>query len=428
MRSQIWMLMILLAGTGVALDAAPKDDAYHYMRNGIDDHLYNEWWYFNGVANGSQFVVTYLIGDPDNITSQRRIQVQAVLLEDGRAPVVAVHHSRGFGGDRSSPTFEVDRSGFMPEDERGLSVWGQAEDTSTGEPVSWELLYEPAADPFFGIPVQSRVGHLEGDWARWLVYMPSAHVKGTFHLQDRTVDVSGVGYHDHWWGRFDLSDPEILWAQASKPEEGLSLALGEVRGEQRAVYIVAALDGEEVGFSGGRAKLNVTALSFDPQTSRIYPSAYTVEADNGEWRLNMTVRSLKAVPLILAATPPAPSPLIFYQVSLIEGTLISRSGEERSFDLMGLSGFVTRRLHPIYGRVSLTGVHNVTAANERTGQRKEASATADGWFSIDADYDDYMANSTSPWISEGDRVLLEADGTRVTLEVEMELDGQRADI
>jgi hypothetical protein len=33
--------------------------------------------------------------------------------------------------------------------------------------------------------------------------------------------------------------------------------------------------------------------------------------------------------------------------------------------------------------------------------------TSEGWFSFDADYLDYLTNSTAPWIADGDRVRLE---------------------
>jgi hypothetical protein len=37
----------------------------------------------------------------------------------------------------------------------------------------------------------------------------------------------------------------------------------------------------------------------------------------------------------------------------------------------------------------------------------------EGWFSFDADYSDYLTNSTDPWIANGDMVRLEiSDGVR----------------
>jgi hypothetical protein len=46
------------------------------------------------------------------------------------------------------------------------------------------------------------------------------------------------------------------------------------------------------------------------------------------------------------------------------------------------------------------------AENQRTGQKKTAKATADGWFSLDADYEDFLAEGTAPWVANNDRITL----------------------
>ena len=76
--------VLFLSGVGLGADASMKDDAFHYMKNGINDQIYNEWWYFNVVSNESQLFVVYLISDPDNLTLSRKIQVLAVVMEDDK--------------------------------------------------------------------------------------------------------------------------------------------------------------------------------------------------------------------------------------------------------------------------------------------------------------------------------------------------------
>jgi hypothetical protein len=98
----IAVVALFLSGTGWAVDASPKDNAYHYMANGVDDQLYNEWWYFDVADNDTMFQVVYLLSDPDNISSERKIQVQAVVMQDGEPHLIGQHHSRGYGGDRNS--------------------------------------------------------------------------------------------------------------------------------------------------------------------------------------------------------------------------------------------------------------------------------------------------------------------------------------
>jgi len=426
---------LLLSSSGLAADAAPKDDAYHYMKNGVDDNLYNEWWHFDLAGNGTQLSLIYLLSDPENITSSRMLQVWAVVWEDDGEPIIGVRNSRGFGGDRNSPTFDLDQCGFSPEDGSGLKVWGTIESQGDKVPVSWDLSYKPAAEPWYAIPIQAHVGHLKGDWMKWLVYMPSANVTGSLILGNRSVPIEGTGYHDHCWGRWALDDPELLLTQASLPEEGFSLALMETSGEQKNAYLGVQLPGRIAAFSGKQIRLNVTDLAFDIREARSYPSAYEVEARNGDFSLNLMVRVQKSMPLAISYPPPLPGIVAFILPSEVQGVLRSKSGEEFQFDAAGFSAYSTLRLHPLFGRINSTDARNatVTAVNMRTGQRKMERASFDGWFSLDADYADYLADRKSPWVADGDRVLLSAgtdpgEGNASTISIDLKSERQRVDL
>ena len=341
------IIFFFLSGAGAAADASPKDDAYHYMKNGIDDQLYNEIWRFDGMDNGTQFMITFLLSDPDNLTASRKIQVHAVVLQEGRPPLQGSHQSQGYGGDRNSPMFEIDKSGFSPDQapNPNLKVWGEVLDEATGEPISWDLVYQPAATPWFSIPVQQHIGHIKGDWMKWLVYMPSANVTGSIIIGNRTHEIAGMGYHDHYWGRFALNDPQITWAEASVPGDGFSLTLGEIQGEERNAFLGIKKDGKTIKFSGKQIKIDHTNFSFDNMTAEVYPSSYNVSAENGDYILDLAVSVQESVPMMVDYPAPMPGYLDFQQYSLLQGTLKSKSGEEYSFRQSGFSGFATGWLH-----------------------------------------------------------------------------------
>jgi hypothetical protein len=443
----IIIIFFFLPFVGAAADAAPKDDAYHYMKNGVDDQLYNELWRFNGADNSSQFMITFLLSDPENLSSSRKIQVQAVVLQEGKPPLQGSHQSRGYGGDRNSPMFDIDKNGFSSEQapSQNLKVWGEVLDETTGEAIAWDLVYQPAASPWFSIPVQPHIGHLTGDWMRWLVYMASANVSGSITIGNRTLNISGTGYHDHIWGRFALNDPEITWAQASVPQDSFSLTLGEIKGEERNAFLGIKKDGETIKFSEKQIKINYTNYAFDNFTAAIYPSGYNVSAKNGDFILDLNVSVQKSVPTIVDYPAPSPSHLAFQQYSLLQGRLRSKSGEEYSFRVPGFSGFMTQRLHPIFGRLNITDPYSaatpanitLTATNERTNQMKVARVASSGFYSVDANYTDYLANSGAPWVADGDKVRLEmkldmsesqGSGNSTVLSIDLSKDRQEANL
>ena len=483
----ILLFAFLLSGA-LAVDASPKDDAYHYMKNGVDDQIYNEWWYFNGIDNDTQFMILYLVSDPENLTGSRKLQSWAVVLEDGKSPVIGVRQSRGFGGDFNSPTFDLDQSGFSPSDSSGIMIHGSIPKKGTADApssIKWDLDYQPSLAPWFGIPVQSHIGHLKGDWMKWLVYMPSANVSGSIVVDNQTLNIDGVGYHDHCWGRWALNDPTSVWLETSNPVEGFSISLAEIAGEQKNTFMGLKYNDKTVAFSSKQVKLNVTDFAFDPGTGVVYPAKYEVVAENGEYRLDLMAKVKKSVPIRLDYQPPAPSLVVFGQVADLQGVLKEKNGGEYQFDAAGFTGYSSPLLHPIYGKVgsekddlaqvnlsqsnstqsNLTktnstktnstqtnstqtnstqtnstqsnstqsnstpsridstqfklaesadiGAITVMAENQRTGQKKTAKATSEGWFSLDADYVDFLAESTAPWVANNDRITLSIlDGGR----------------
>jgi len=247
--------------------------------------------------------------------------------------------------------------------------------------------------------------------------MPSANVTGTVTIANHTMDISGVGYHDHNWGRFVFNDPKWNFAQVSKPQDGFSLVVGDAWGEQRNTALGLTSAGKPIKFTKKQIALNYTDFALDPQTSRTYPIAYKVTADNGEYLLDLNITVRKNVPLLVEYPSPKPSYVIFSQISDFQGTLKSKTGAEYGFDEIGFSEYTTHRLHPIFGKINDSegkdmGISNaglaIVATNERTGQTKKADPSSQGWFSIDASYADYLTNTSAPWVADGDRVRLSA--------------------
>lgn len=406
----VLIVFIFSCSSGLAAVPTLKDDAYHYLPNNIDDKLYNEWWYFNGVSNDTQFFFNYFLSDPDNITGQRRIEAIALVLEDGMPPLFGVHTSRGFGGDRSNPIIDIDQNGFSALNASTYRIFGSANDLQSDTPIAWDLTYTVAVSPWFPTPVQMHVGHLNGDWMKWLVYMPSAEVSGNITIGNQTRSINAVGYHDHNWGRWAFNDARWNWAQVSAPEDGFSLTLGDVLGEQRNTILGIQHAGELIKFSSSQVRLSYVNFSLDPLTFRTYPTAYKVEADNGDYRLNLTINVLKNVPLPVYYPKPIPSYIVFEQVSQFNGSLKPKKGVSYSFDKVGFSEYTTNKLHPIIGKVNATDPANITitATNERTGEVKTADPSSSGAFSFDCDFADYLANSKAPWVTDGDSVKVTA--------------------
>lgn len=425
-RPLIVLVLLAISCTGQGASPSYKDDAFHYLHNGIDDQLYNEWWYFNGVSDEGQFFVSYTISDPENKTGFRMIRATAAVLEDGKLPVIGYQDSQGFGADRNTPNLDIDKSGFSALNESAYRIWGSVRDPTTDAPLHWDLTYNAIVPPWFASPVQTQAGHMQNDWMKWLVYMPSAQVRGTLSWNDQSRNVSAVGYHDHNWGRWAFNDPQWNWAEVSIPEDDFSLALGEVVGANENVILGLNYQGEQIEFKNREINLSYQDFALDPVTARSYPAAYRVKADNGDWKLDLNISVEKNLPLVSPYPWPQVSYVIFEQVSNFEGRLRSRGGAEYQFEERGFSEYSTHLLHPVTGRVNASDPLsvNVFAANQRTGQTKAAEPSSQGWFSFDASFEDYLFNRTAPWVSDGDILIVTAtdgSGKEETAEIAIDM-------
>ncbi len=364
-------LIFLVNPCGAAVDASAEDDAFHYMKNGIDDQNYQEWWRFFVQDNETQIMLLYLLSDPDNISQNRKIEVQALAMQEGQPAAFGAHQSGGFGGDRRSPMLEIDGSGFSPQGESDLHVWGSVEGSAAGgEAISWDLTFQPLASPWFTIPVQAHLGYIAGDWIKWLVYMPSSQVRGRLTIGNRSLDILGKGYHDHSWGRFALSDLRMTTAWAAEPLDGFSLSLGEITGEQRLAFLGVEKEGKSIVFPQNKIKLTEIDRLLDNETGLGYPSTYRVEAESGEHKLNFTVDVLWTEATILDFKLPEPSRTIFHQRALVQGNLTSRSGEAYEFTEEGISVYWSVEPKPSGDEIdgdsviSPNGALNLSAKNQ----------------------------------------------------------------
>ena len=367
----LFSLIFLVNPCAAAVDASAEDDAYHYMKNGIDDQLYQEWWRFCVQDNETQLMLFYLLSDPDNISQNRKIEVQALAMQEGLPAAFGAHQSGGFGGDRRSPMLEIDGSGFSPRGESDLHVWGSVEGSAAGgEAISWDLTFQPLASPWFAIPVQARLGLLAGDWIKWLVYMPSAQVRGRLTIGNKSLDILGKGYHDHAWGRFDLANIRMTTAWAAEPLDGFSLSFGEIPGQQRLAFLGVEKEGKSIVFPQNKIMLTEIDSLLDNETGLGYPSTYRVEAESGEHKLNFTVDVLRTEATIRDFKPPEPSWAMFHQVSMIQGNLTSRSAEAYEFSEEGISTFWAAPPLPSRGEmdgnsvISPNGALNLSAKNQ----------------------------------------------------------------
>ncbi|MEA1865919.1 MAG: dockerin type I domain-containing protein [Euryarchaeota archaeon] len=405
-----------------------KDDAYHYSPDSINDHLYTEWWYFNVYNNDRQFMVSYFLTDPANLTGLGDAEVLAVVYDE--MPLIGFTSTpvSDFTADYEKPDVTIGSNTLLALNNTTFVINGSYYDVYTNIPIRWNLTYTLDVGSWFGTPAPVHVGHVPDDWMQWLCYMTGANVAGTITIGGTTHNMSGRGYHDHNWGEWLFDDPQWNWAQVSAPEENVSLILGDaIAPPTRNTMMAFKRNGTTITFAD--IDLSYTGYGFDPITSKMYPDEYHVTGNSGEYSLNVTISVIKNVPLVRPFPGALPEYVIFEQVSDYNITLFENYKPVYSLNQGGFSEYTTHKIHTVYGRVLNGGGALATVTNARTGESKQ-SVVASGYYSVDGDFLDYLANDTSPWVADGDIVLIEAvkDQNRgnTTLIVDMRMDKQQA--
>ncbi|MCK5108826.1 MAG: hypothetical protein KAR25_03965, partial [Methanosarcinales archaeon] len=333
-----------------------------------------------------------------------------------------------FTADYEKPDVTIGSNTLLALNNTTFVINGSCYDVYTNIPIQWNLTYTLDVGSWFGTPAPVHVGHVPDDWMQWLCYMTGANVAGTITIGETTHNMSGRGYHDHNWGEWLFDDPQWNWAQVSAPEENVSLIIGDVIAPPtRNTTMAFKRNGTTITFAD--IDMSYTGYGFDPITSKLYPDVYHVTGNSGEYSLNVTISVIKNVPLVRPFPGALPDYVLFEQVSDYNITLFENYEPVYRLNQGGFSEYTTHKIHTVYGRVLNGGGALVTVTNARTGGFKQ-SVVASGYYSVDGDFLDYLANDTSPWVADGDILLIEAvkdqNMGNTTLIVDMSMDKQQA--
>ena len=224
------LILILVAGnlfTGLAVDKkninsthgfSPQDielgdDAFH--GNGILP--YTEWWYFDAMFDNG-----YSAQMSIRIVSVYGKQMAMMRLDFYKNSVFVSHQSLSYYFN------EIVASSTVPLVQlQGKTIMVGSCDNSTGDfiyDVSFDFSGNAAALRFVGC-TKGWKGLLNSG-AGWAVILPRADVTGTITVNDTTMNVTGVGYHDHdwnvksrmavsfgwFWGKIDSSNFTATWS------------------------------------------------------------------------------------------------------------------------------------------------------------------------------------------------------------------------
>ncbi len=262
---------------GTILPMKPEDDALH-----IDVGAKNqfEWWYFDAHLEGGYTLVAFFYAAyPNPGLDQGKIAVELTLLRpDGRKTQKVIKYKKSqFYASRETPHVTIGNNTLtstfsndgLPEYEIYLE----------DEELTFQLTYKAQVKgwkPGTGYSHFANLGHFA-----WVVPFPRASVKGTVRDGDKTMSVSGVGYHDHNWLNFSFQSIIEYWMWGRIYSENFTVSYAFIqcndKVDRHAVKVLMAAQGSEVFLSSGEYEFTQDDFEYSEKAGHSFPRTISIK-------------------------------------------------------------------------------------------------------------------------------------------------------
>ncbi|MHA1908560.1 MAG: lipocalin-like domain-containing protein [Candidatus Thorarchaeota archaeon] len=265
---------------GEILPLSLDDDALH-----IDVGKKNqfEWWYFDAHLEGGYTLVAFFYAAiPNPGLDQGKIAVELTLLRpDGRKTQKVIKYKKpDFYASTERPEVKIGENYMKAEfPDDGLPVY---EIYLEDEDLTFHLTYKAQVKgwkPGTGYSHFADMGHFA-----WVVPFPRASVTGTVRDGDKTMEVSGVGYHDHNWLNFSFQSIIEYWMWGRVYSENFTVSYAYIQCNEKVdnhvVKVLMAAKGEDVFLSSGEYEFLQEDFEFNAKAGHSYPNQISIKVPN----------------------------------------------------------------------------------------------------------------------------------------------------
>jgi len=129
----------------------------------------------------------------------------------------------------------------------------------------------------------------------WVVPLPRAHAEGTIKVHNETIEVKGIGYHDHNWLNFDLSRIVDYWYWGRLYSESFTLIYAYIQCSKKmdnyAIKVLMLAKDENIILSTGEYDLIQENFQYNDKVENRYPKTLVFKLPNGN-QINLNVQEI----------------------------------------------------------------------------------------------------------------------------------------
>ncbi len=267
----------------------PSDNA---LRSEVGQRGVYEWWYFDAVFNNGYKVVVFFYASNPNPGAAGRPGIELVLLRpDGVKTQRSVAYPRSeFRASRERPDVQVGKNYLRADYSSDLPVY--VIHLEEGD-LEFHLTYHALVNGWRPGSGYSRFGSM-GTFA-WIVPVPRARVTGTIRDRDQTIQVEGVGYHDHNWLDFQFQRIIEYWMWGRVYSEHFTVAYALIqcnaRVDRHEVRVLMVAQDQNVILSTGEFEILTGEFDYDARAGHWYPIEMTFNIP-GRFKMLLRVREI----------------------------------------------------------------------------------------------------------------------------------------
>ena len=266
---------------------SPKDDALHIdmKKRGT-----REWWYFDARLDNGYTVVGFFrarhertgktgveitIYKPDGEKIQNVIDYShSDLKASEEIPDVQIgnNYIKVDYSNKDLPTYEI----FIDEGEYGLHLKYKA------SVHGWK-------------PGHGYIEFGKSNQFGWVIALPRAEVEGKIKVNGETIQVKGIGYHDHNWLNFNFALIINYWYWGRIYSENFTVIFAYIQCNKRMdnypIQVLMIAEKENVFLSTGEYEMFQEDFEYDDKANNSHPKILRFKFGNNN-EVNLNVQNL----------------------------------------------------------------------------------------------------------------------------------------
>jgi hypothetical protein len=252
-----------------------------------------EWWYFDAhFESGHTLVVFFHAANPNpGMAGKPGVEIVLIRPDGAKTQKFVPYRKSDFTASRDKADIEVGGNYLKVEQLEGklpcYEIYIKEKD------FSCHLKYQAEVNgwkPGTGISQFGKMGYFA-----WVVPFARASVEGTITDGINTIQVKGVGYHDHNWLNFQFATIIDYWMWGRIYSEHYTISYAFIQCnknmENYAVKVLMLADGREVILSTGEFDFSKQDFEYNSSAKHSYPKKLTIKVPN-QLEANLTVKEV----------------------------------------------------------------------------------------------------------------------------------------